>query len=182
MSAFFEIAGLNVYIQIIVTVISIVAHLFGNRNKEQKESLLEIVAIYTIGLSGWFTIVSGLSGHILYANEVASGIGWPVNSGFQMELGFASIRIGIVGFLGFWNRAYWLPFIIMKFIFGWGAGYTHILHMFQHNNFSPSNKEIIVYWDFLFPIIMVVLYILLQHQRKPLQTQLERKNEMEASN
>jgi hypothetical protein len=31
MSAFFEIAGLNVYVQIIVTVISIVAHLFGNR-------------------------------------------------------------------------------------------------------------------------------------------------------
>jgi hypothetical protein len=182
MNAFFEIAGLNVYIQIIVTIISIAANLFGSRNKERKESLLEIIAIYTIGLSGWFTIMSGLFGHILYANEVASGIGWPMNSGFQMELGFASIGIGIVGFLGFWNRAYWLPFIIMKFIFGWGAGYTHIFHMFQHNNFSPSNTGIVVYWDFLFPVIMIALYLLFQRQRKPLQTRLERKNEMEASN
>ncbi len=182
MSAFFEISGLNVYIQITVTIISIAGHLLGTHNKQRKESFLEIIAIYTFGLSGWFTIMSGLFGHILYANEVASGIGWPVNSGFQMELGFASIGIGIVGFLGFWNRAYWLPFIIMKFIFGWGAGYTHILHMFQHNNFSPSNMGIIVYWDFLFPIIMIALYLLYQRQRKPLQTQLERKSEMEASN
>ena len=180
MSAFFEISGLNVYIQITVTIISIAGHLLGTRNKEQKESLLEIIAIYTIGLSGWFTIMSGLFGHILYANEVASGIGWPVNSGFQMELGFASIGIGIIGFLGFWNRAYWLPFSIMKFIFGWGAGYTHILHMFQHNNFSQSNTGIIVYWDFLFPILMIALYLLYQRQQKPLQAQLEKKNEMEA--
>lgn len=27
----------------------------------------------------------------------------------------------------------------------------------QHNNFSPSNTGIIVYWDFLFPLGMIVL-------------------------
>ncbi|MFL7867786.1 MAG: DUF6790 family protein, partial [Anaerolineales bacterium] len=142
MSAFYEIPGLNVYIQILVTVISASVHLLGTCTKERKETLLEILAIYTFGLSGWFTIMSGLFGHILYADEVAVGIGWPINSGFQMELGFASIGIGLVGFLGFWNRSYWLPFMLMKFIFGWGAGFTHILHMLQHNNFSPSNTGI----------------------------------------
>lgn len=168
MSAFYEIPGLNVYIQILVTVISASVHLLGTRTKERKETLLEILAIYTFGLSGWFTIMSGLFGHILYADEVAVGIGWPINSGFQMELGFASIGIGLVGFLGFWNRSYWLPFMLMKFIFGWGAGFTHILHMLQHNNFSPSNTGIIVYWDFLFPLVMVVLYILYQREQKAL--------------
>ena len=176
MSTFYEISGLNVYIQIVVTIISMAVHLFNTRNKEPKETSLEIIAIYTFGLSGWFTIMSGLFGHLLYADEVATGIGWPLKSGFQMELGFASIGIGIVGFLGFWNRAYWLPFIIMKFIFGWGAGYTHILHMVQHNNFSPSNTGIIVYWDFLFPVFMIVLYLLYQREQKSLQTQLEISN------
>jgi len=171
MSTFYEISGLNVYIQIVVTIISMAVHLFNTRDKESKETSLEIIAIYTFGLSGWFTIMSGLFGHLLYADEVATGIGWPLNSGFQMELGFASIGIGIVGFLGFWNRAYWLPFIIMKFIFGWGAGYTHILHMVQHNNFSPSNTGIIVYWDFLFPVLMIVFYLLYQREQKSLQTQ-----------
>jgi len=165
MAALFEIPGMNVYIQVAVTIASIGIHLFNTRGKGRNESTIELVALYTIGLSGWFTIMSGLMGHLIFADQVASGIGWPLDSGFQMELGFASIGIGIVGFLGFWNSAYWLPFIIMKFLFGWGAGYTHILHMVQHNNFSPSNTGTIVYWDFLFPIFMIVLYVLYRRQQ-----------------
>lgn len=166
MEALFDIPGMNVYIQIAVTIISISVHLFNTRDKERKESVVELIALYTIGLSGWFSIMSGLMGHLIYADQVAASIGWPLNSGFQMELGFASIGIGLVGFLSFWNKAYWFPFILMKFIFGWGAGYTHILHMIQHNNFSPSNTGVIVYWDFLFPVFMVALYLLYQRQQK----------------
>ena len=143
MSAFFEISGLNIYLQIIVTVISITAHLLSTRNKKRSESTVEIISIYTFGLAGWFSIISGLFGHIIYADEVAAGIGWPINSGFQMELAFAAIGIGLVGFLGFWVRSFWLPFIIAKTTFMWGAGLTHILHMIQEKNFSPSNTGIV---------------------------------------
>lgn len=166
MSAFFEISGFNLYLQIAVTIISISVHLFNTRNTDRKESVIEIITIYTIGLSGWFGIMSGLMGHIIYADQVATSIGWPMNSGFQMELGFASIGIGLVGFLSFWNKAYWLPFILMKFIFGWGAGYTHIQHMIRHNNFSPSNTGIVVYWDFIWPVILIILYLLYRREQK----------------
>lgn len=166
MNAFFEISGLNIYLQIIVTIISIAVHLLSSHNKQRPVSVVEIIAIYTIGLSGWFGMISGLFGHIIYADEVAAGIGWPLNSGFQMELGFAAIGIGLVGFLGFWNWSFWLPFVITKTTFLWGAGLTHILHMIQHNNFSPSNTGIVVYWDFLFPVILIVLYTLVQRSKK----------------
>lgn len=165
MRAFFEISGLNIYIQIIVTIVSIVVHLLTTRNKARKESVLELVTIYTIGLSGWFSISSGLFGHIIYADEVAAGIGWPLDSGFQMELAFAAIGIGLVGGIGFWNRSFWLPFIIAKTIFMWGAGLTHILHMVQLDNFSPSNTGIVVYWDFILPVILIVLYTLYRRER-----------------
>lgn len=160
MQVFYEIPGLNVYIQVIVTLISIAVHLLSTRNKVRKESTIEIIAIYTIGLAGWFNIMSGLFGHIIYADQVAAGIGWPVNSGFQMELGFTSIGIGIVGFLGFWNHSFWLPFIITKTVFMWGAGFTHILHAVQHQNFSPGNVGVILYWDFIFPIFLIVIFLL----------------------
>jgi len=160
MRAFFEISGLNIYLQIAVTLISILAHLSFRRRKNENESVITMIAIYTIGLAGRFGIMSGLFGHIIYANEVAAGIGWPLNSGFQMELGFASIGIGLVGFLGFWNQSFWLPFIITKGIFMWGAGVTHIIHMIQENNFSPSNTGIVVYWDFILPVILIILYFL----------------------
>lgn len=104
-------------------------HLLPTRKRERQESIIEIIAIYTIGLAGWFTIMSGLFGHIIYADQVAVGIGWPLQSGFQMELGFAAIGIGLTGFLGFWIRLFWLPFIIAKTSFMWGAGLTHFPHI-----------------------------------------------------
>ena len=164
MRPFFEISGLNVYLQIAVTVISIAVHLIRTRKIDRKESLVEIISIYTIGLAGWFGIMSGLFGHIIYADEVAAGIGWPLQSGFQMELGFASIGIGLIGFLGFWVRSFWLPFIITKTSFMWGAGLTHILHMIQHNNLSPGNAGVILYWDFILPPILIALYVLSRRQ------------------
>lgn len=169
MNAFFEISGLNVYIQIIVTLVSIAVHLFATRNKNRAESALELIALYTIGLAGWFTIMSGLFGHIIYADEVATSIGWALHSGFQMELAFAAIGIGIVGFGGFWNRSFWLPFIIAKTSFMLGAGLTHIIHMVQDNNFSPSNTGIVLYWDFLLPIILIALYIFYRREKNTLQ-------------
>jgi hypothetical protein len=169
MSAWFEIPGLNIYNQLAVTVVSIAATLLATRGR-RRESVAEIVATFTIGLSGWFTMMSGLMGHLLFADEVAAGIGWPLDSGFQMELGFASIGIGLVGFASFWNRLYQLPFIAMKWIFGWGAGYTHILHQLRHANFSASNTGLIVYWDFLFPLVMVALYVLARRASAALPT------------
>jgi hypothetical protein len=165
MRVFFEISGLNIYLQIGVTIISIAVHFISTRKKVRSESPLEIISIYTIGLAGWFSIMSGLFGHIIYADQVAAGIGWPLNSGFQMELGFAAIGIGLVGFLGFWIRSFWLPFIIVKSTFMWGAGFTHILHMVQENNFSPSNTGIVLYWDFLLPIFLIGLYIFYRRER-----------------
>ena len=165
MKALFEISGFNLYLQLAVTIISVSVHLYNTRNTKRKESLVEIVTIYVIGLSGWFGMMGGLFGHIIYADEVATSIGWPLNSGFQMELGFASIGIGLVGFLSFWNRAYWLPSIIMRTVFGWGAGFTNILHMIQYNNFSSSNTGIVLYWDFIWPAISMVLYILYKREQ-----------------
>ena len=165
MNVFFEIPGLNVYMQIFFTLLSIGIHFYATRGRPRPTPVTEITH-FVIGLSGWFTFFAGLFGHIIYADEVAASIGWPLDSGFQMELGFASIGIGIVGFLGFRNRAVWLPFIINKTAFGFGAGFTHILHAVQHNNFSPNNVGIILYWDFIFPVILIALYILSRREQR----------------
>ena len=166
MRALFEISGLNIYMQIVVTIISITSHLLASRKKKgQRESFIEIIAIYTIGLSGWFSIASGFFGHILYADMVAAGIGWPMDSGFQMELAFAVIGIGLIGFIGFWKKSFWLPYIIARSSILWGAGLTHVLHMIRHNNFSPSNTGIVVIWDFIFPFILIGLFILYHREK-----------------
>lgn len=171
MKQLFELSGFNIYLQILVTIISITIHLYTTRNKIRKESTIELVAIYTIGLSGWFALVSGLLGHIIYADQVANLIGWPLNSGFQMELGFAAAGIGLIGFLGFWQRSFWLPYIITRSCFLWGAGVTHITHIISEGNLSPSNTGIVLYWDFLLPFILIGLYraVKKEHAKKVLE-------------
>ena len=166
MEKLFEISGLNIYLQIAVTFISIVLHLILTRNKKRRETVVEIVAIYTICLSGWFAMISGVLGHMIFADQVASSIGWPLNSGFQMELGFAAAGIGLIGFLGFWKRSFWLPYIIVRSVFLLGAGITHIVHMVQQNNFSPSNTGIVLYWDFIFPVVLIAIYVLYKRSKK----------------
>ena len=59
MRALFEISGFNLYVQLAVTIISISVHLYNTRNTARKESVIEIIALYTIGLSGWFGMMSG---------------------------------------------------------------------------------------------------------------------------
>jgi hypothetical protein len=169
--AFFEVSGLNVYLQIIVTVISISIHLIATRNKQRKESNLQLILIYTIGLAGWFSIMSGVFGHIVYADQVAESIGWPIKSGFQTELAFAAIGIGLIGFIGFWKQSFWLPFIIAKSTFMLGAGFTHVTHMITENNFAASNTGIVVYWDFFLPVLLTTLLMFYRREQKKLSEQ-----------
>ena len=103
METFFEVSGLNVYLQIAVTLISISVHLLATRNKQRKESVIELAALYTICLAGWFSIISGVFGYIIHAIE--------------------------------------------------------------QNNFSPSNTGIVVYWDFLLPILLFVLCTLYRREQ-----------------
>ena len=46
MEAFFEVSGLNVFLQIGVTLISITFHLLAARNKQCQEFALELIALY----------------------------------------------------------------------------------------------------------------------------------------
>ncbi len=167
MKSLFEISGLNIYLQLAVTLISIAAHLFFTRNRNHKETTIELVAIYTFGLAGWFSIINGILGHLIFADSVANSIGWPLNSGFQSELAFASIGIGLIGFIGFWIKSFWLPFIIAKSSFMIGAGMTHIFHIFSADNYATGNAGIVLYWDFLLPIAMILIYLsYLKDQKK----------------
>ncbi len=66
MEAFFEVSRLNMYLHIAVTLISITAHLVAARNKQRKELVIELAALYTIGLAGWFSITNGPLGRFCW--------------------------------------------------------------------------------------------------------------------
>ena len=61
--------------------------------------------------------------------KVAKSIGW-VSNGFQVELGFVSLGIGLCGILSYWFRdGFWLSTLIPITIFLIGAAFLHIKEM-----------------------------------------------------
>ncbi|MGW8252113.1 MAG: DUF6790 family protein [Anaerolineales bacterium] len=166
MESLYDIPGFNIYLMVGVIIVLIVMRMISSSGKPE-EGVITMVTMTTIGISGWFSITNGIFGHILYADRVAESIGWSAGSGFQTELAFALVGIGLVGGLGFWRWDFWLPYIIAKSIFSIGAGITHVIDIIENTNYAPNNAGPVLYWDFIFPVILIGLYILYKRNQQP---------------
>jgi len=96
--------------------------------------------------------------HTVFAKKTSANIGWQTN-GFQYELGFASLGLGVAGIIaGSSVPAAWTPVAVAGSIFLVLAGANHVREMIQKKNFSPGNTIILIY-DFGLPISFAVALI-----------------------
>ena len=110
--------------------------------------------VFTVGFFGIFNFV----GHSLLSEKVANRIGW-ISNGFQKELGYVSLGIGICGIMCFFIRdTFWLATIIPFSTFLLGAAFLHIKEIIKTKNYKPGNTWIIIP-DFLMPITLIVLWL-----------------------
>ena len=120
--------------------------------------------MYVLGVSGAIGMFNVIT-HTFFADSVAASIGWPTGNPFQTEVGFANLAIGVVGFACFWRYDFWLPAVIAKSVFAWGAGLTHVLDIVAAGNLASNNAGPILAWDFFLPAVMVALYVLARPAR-----------------
>jgi hypothetical protein len=128
--------------------------------------VFEVIAMVTFGIGGFASIISFVM-HFFFSDMVASSIGWPLDSPFQKEVAGANLAVGLLGFLGFWRRDFWLPYIISKTAFLWIAGIAHVVDLFQHQNLATGNAGLTLYMDFIWPLIYILLFWLTTHFGKP---------------
>ncbi|MBS1906551.1 MAG: hypothetical protein JST33_08285 [Actinobacteria bacterium] len=108
--------------------------------------------------------------HTAFGDMAAASIGWE-NNGFQAEVGFASIGVGIVGFMASPRR---MPFslklaaLVGPACFLWGAAATHIIDIVTTGNLAPNNAGPVLYTDILIPVIGFALWgaALAAHRRR----------------
>lgn len=158
LQAIATIPGIQFYAVILGIVVSAAVHLANHRTLGRR-ARFEVVAMYAVGIVGFHGFTSFFA-HTVFADQVAASIGWAAGSPFQTEVAGANLAIGAIGFLGFWNKDFWLPFIIAKLGFAWTAGVTHVVDIMQHGNFAVNNAGPILYWDFLMPVALLALYVL----------------------
>ncbi len=120
-----------------------------------------------VTLLNWFLLVgigityiyNGIM-HTVYGDLSASLIGWD-NNGFQAEVGYASLGMGIVGVISASKR---LPMsakflaLVVPACFLWGAAATHIIDIVQHGNYSSHNAGTVLYTDIIIPIVGFALW------------------------
>ena len=156
MSALTSIPGWQVYVWLLAIGLPAAVHLLVTRERDRSRAA-EAILMYLLGVSGAIGMFNVLL-HTVFADEVAASIGWPAGSPFQTEVGFANLAIGIVGFACFWRYDFWLPAIIAKSVFAWGAGVTHVMDIVRTGNVAANNAGPILAWDFLLPVVAIALY------------------------
>jgi hypothetical protein len=111
--------------------------------------------VFTVGFFGLFNFV----GHALLSERVAASIGW-VSNGFQKEIGYVSLGIGVAGILcAVYQDGFWLATIIPFATFLLGAAALHVSEMIRERNFHPGNTWIVLP-DVLMPVTLLVLWFL----------------------
>jgi hypothetical protein len=128
--------------------------------------VFEVIAMVTFGIGGFASITSFIA-HFFFSDMVASSIGWPLGSPFQKEVAGANLAVGLLGFLGFWRRDFWLPYVISKTAFLWIAGITHVVDLLQHQNLATGNAGLTLYMDFIWPLVYILLLWLTTRYGKP---------------
>ena len=117
------------------------------------EALFKWFLFFSIGVT---YIYNGFF-HVVFHEMAAAFIGW-ADSPFQIELGFASFGMGLIGLIAPWRSFdLRLAAILGPACFLWGAAGVHIESMIAERNFAPGNAGIIFWTDILIPLIGFVL-------------------------
>jgi len=113
------------------------------------EALFKWFLFFSIGVA----YVYNAAFHVIGHEMAAKLIGWP-DSPFQIEVGFASLGMGLVGLLAPWRSFDMrLAAILAPTCFLWGAAGAHIHSMIATHNFAPGNAGVIFWSDLLVPVI-----------------------------
>lgn len=107
---------------------------------------------------GW-SILAGALMHTVFARGTAKAIGWETN-GFQYEVGFASLGIGLAGIYAASSdaSAAWVAAALAGGTFLLLAGLNHIVEIIRESNYAPGNTVILIS-DLGVPISLLALLI-----------------------
>ena len=99
--------------------------------------------------------------HTVLAKGTAKQIGWETN-GFQYEIGFVSLGLGIAGIVAAASDpAAWWPIAIAQGVFLALCAVNHVREMRTTRNFAPGNTLILIY-DIGLPVSYLALYFALR--------------------
>jgi len=134
------------------------------------DKLLRYLFVFPLGVQGLWAFFS----HVFMSEVAANAIGWEP-SPFQYEVGVANLGLALASFYaafkGFEARA---ATAIAAACFLAGAGVGHLMDIAQGDNLTSGNAGPILYTDFLTPIAILVLLLVLPRRAEPVAAETSR--------
>jgi hypothetical protein len=151
----------------LVAVLGTAVHLWRHPTDRATHRAVEV------GLIWWIVVTIGIAGivgagfHLFDGPAIAQEIGFTRgDGGFQTEVGFGDLALGVVAVLAIWFRdRFLLAVVIVAAISLWGDAYGHIHQAAINDNHDPDNTGPVLYADILFPLVAVTLYAVRERLR-----------------
>jgi hypothetical protein len=117
-----------------------VAHILIDPWARTRSRRIEVFVVYLLAISVGANGIGGAFGHLFLSDLVAESIGWPTGSPFQLEMGFANLALGVLGFLAVGRRGgFRTATIIAVAVIGFGATAVHLFDIAATGNLAPGN-------------------------------------------
>ena len=111
-----------------------------DRRIQTRSQKLEVYLLFLFGLGVAGNGIGGFFGHVFLSNVVAESIGWAPGSPFQLEMGFANLALGLLGFGAIARQdGFREATVIAVTVIGLGASIVHLIDIIQSGNLAPGN-------------------------------------------
>ena len=158
---------LRVFIYSILPLLVGGVHIALDKTVRSRERRLEILLLYLFALSG-ASGIAGFLGHFFLSDIVAESIGWPSGNPFQLEVGFANLVVGILGFIAVSRRdGFREATVITVAVLGIGATIVHLMDIVATGNLAPGNTVQNVSNLLKPPLLIGILGASRRAERKP---------------
>jgi hypothetical protein len=115
-------------------------HLLLDKQTNSRERKIEIYLIYLFALGVAGSGIGGFISHFFLSDAIAESIGWATGSPFQLEIAFANLAIGVLGFVAVGRRdGFREATVIAVTIFSGGATVVHLMDLVETGNLAPGN-------------------------------------------
>ncbi len=143
-----------------IALIGAAVHIHWDRGPRSRARSLEILLIWWMVVAVGVAAIFGAMFHFFDGPDTAREIGYTNgDGGFQTEVGSADLAIGILGVLcARFRDGFLLAAVIAVSICYLGDAYGHLHQAAIHDNHAPDNTGLVLWADFIAPLVAIGLY------------------------
>jgi len=144
-----------------IALIGASVHLHRDRQPRTRARALEIFFVWWMVVAVGVAAIFGAMFHLFDGPDTAREIGYTNgDGGFQTEVGFADLAVGILGVLcARFRDGFLLAAVIAVSVCYLGDAYGHLHQAAIHDNHDPDNTGLLLWSDFIVPLVAIGLYV-----------------------